>query len=161
LFLPLHNSDNDAEHLQTNIYSAFALNFLATTNLSEILGSLEEISRFVNMKLLSQALIFASSSASLLNISSGSRLWLLSQFIALHRFQEGTDQEPIYLKALSVILSASANEIVGRIDAVEQESHSEDDDENLVQPLPNFVRDQLKTLVNKQSITGLLAKFEM
>jgi ubiquitin-protein ligase E3 C len=157
----LKYSDNKVEELEIIVYNAFALNFLAIANLSEVLGGLEEVSAFVNMKLLSQALTSGSSSTYLLTLPPETRLWLLSQFIALCRCQEGINQEPVYLRALSVMVSASANDIVGRIDAVEQEGHSDDDDEGLAPLLPKFVKEELETLVNKQSITGLLAKFEM
>lgn len=67
------------------------------------------------------------------------------------------------MRALTVLLSDSANEIVGRIDAtnVEESKQSQEDDEeqNFALPLPPFVKDELVTLVDKESITGLLAKF--
>jgi len=68
------------------------------------------------------------------------------------------------MRALSVLISSSASEIVERIDADEPESlpHSADDEDDThinAQPLPHFVKEELVTLVNKQSITGLLEKF--
>lgn len=133
-------------------------------NLSETLGDLETLAASVNIELLSEALIRASKTNSLLAVQPQSRLWLLAHLIRLNRLRHGADQEPVYMRALSVLISSSASEIVGRIDADDSESlHQSSDDEDdshlYAQPLPRFVKQELITLVNKQSITGLLEKF--
>ena len=107
---------------------------------------------------------FSSGSAD--RILSDSRLWLLAHFIALHRLQQRSSQEPEFLRALSLQLSSSSSEIVGRIDIADmetlQESEDSEDTKSLVPPpLPPFVKDQLASLVNQASITGLLAKFNI
>jgi ubiquitin-protein ligase E3 C len=132
--------------------------------LSETLGGLEELAASVNIELLSEALIRASKTNALLAVQPQARLWLLAHLIRLNRLRDGTNQEPIYMRALSVLISCSASEIVGRIDADDSESlHPSADDEDdthiYAQPLPRFVKEELVTLVNKQSITGLLEKF--
>jgi ubiquitin-protein ligase E3 C len=142
------------------------LYFLTTPNLSERLGGLDEIAAIVDIDILSQAMVQENSIARLSDTPSDSRLWLLSQFINIHRIQQNSDQEANYLRALAVLLSDSANEIIGRIDgqefqisqdAVEEE---EDDIRQLAVLLPTFVREQLISLVNRESITGLLGKFD-
>jgi ubiquitin-protein ligase E3 C len=133
-------------------------------DLSETLEGLEELAASVNIELLSEALVRASKTNALLAVQSQPRLWLLAHLIKLNRLRHGTSQEPIYMRALSVLISSSASEIVGRIDADDSESlpHSADDEDDTLinaQPLPRFVKEELVTLVNKQSITGLLEKF--
>lgn len=133
-------------------------------DLSETLGGLEELAASVNIELLSEALVRASKTNALLAVQPQPRLWLLAHLIRLNRLRHGTSQEPIYMRALSVLISSSASEIVGRIDADDSEPlpHSADDEDDThinAQPLPRFVKEELVTLVNKQSITGLLEKF--
>jgi ubiquitin-protein ligase E3 C len=133
-------------------------------DLSESLGGLEELAASVNIELLSEALVLASKSNALLAVQPQPRLWLLAHLIRLNRLRHGTSQEPIYMRALSVLISSSVGEIVGRIDADDSEPlpHSADDEDDThinAQPLPRFVKEELITLVNKQSITGLLEKF--
>lgn len=127
---------------------------------------MDEIAAIVDIDILSQAMVQENSIARLSDTPSDSRLWLLSQFINIHRIQQNSDQEANYLRALAVLLSDSANEIIGRIDgqefqisqdAVEEE---EDDIRQLAVLLPTFVREQLISLVNRESITGLLGKFD-
>jgi ubiquitin-protein ligase E3 C len=133
-------------------------------DLSETVEGLEELAASVNIELLSEALVRASKTKALLAVQPQPRLWLLAHLIRLNRLRHGTSQAPIYMRALSVLISSSASEIVGRIDADDSESppHSVDDEDDthiIAQPLPRFVKEELVTLVNKQSITGLLEKF--
>jgi ubiquitin-protein ligase E3 C len=132
--------------------------------LSETVGGLEELAASVNIELLSEALVRASETKALLAVQPQPRLWLLAHLIRLNRLRHGTSQAPIYMRALSVLISSSASEIVGRIDADDSETlpHSADDEDDThinAQPLPRFVKEELATLVNKRSITGLLEKF--
>ena len=139
--------------------------FLATINLSEVLGGLERLATSINITLLSKAVIRAATNTALFTVQSEPRLWLLTHFIRLHRLQDGTSEEPEYMRAISVLLSSSATEIISRIDiedseALHQASGEEEDDGQIyTSPLPSFVKDELVTLVDKRSITGLLAKF--
>jgi len=133
-------------------------------DLSEKLEGLGELAASINIELLSEALIRTSKTNTLLAVQPQPRLWLLAHLIRLNRLRHGANQEPIYMRALSVLISSSASEIVGRIDAEESEPlpHSTEDDDDThinAQPLPRFVKEELVTLVNKQSITGLLEKF--
>ena len=145
-------------------YSAFALIFLPTANLSEILGGLEELAGFVNITYLSEAIIRAATSTVLFTVQAELRLWLLAHFINLHRLNRGVSQEPGYMRTISLLLSSSASEIVDRIDiedleGLQQTGEEDDEGHPFPLPLPRFVKDELVTLVDKQSITGLLAKF--
>jgi ubiquitin-protein ligase E3 C len=132
--------------------------------LNEALGGLEELATSINIELLSEALVNASKTNALRAVSPQPRLWLLAHLIRLNRLRYGTSQKPIYMRALSVLISSCASEIVGQIDADYSEplphlADDEDDSHANAQPLPRFVKEELVTLVNKQSITGLLEKF--
>src|SRR5271169_1306163 len=124
-------------------------------DLSEKLEGLGELAASINIELLSEALIRTSKTNTLLAVQPQPRLWLLAHLIRLNRLRHGANQEPIYMRALSVLISSSASEIVGRIDAEESEPlpHSTEDDDDThinAQPLPRFVKEELVTLVNKQ-----------
>jgi ubiquitin-protein ligase E3 C len=134
--------------------------------LSNLLGRLDELAAIINVGILSEVLAQEFSRGAANRILSESRLWLLAHFIALHRLQQRSSQEPEYLRALSLQLSSSSGEIVGRIDLADPESlqesgDSEDSQNEISPPLPPFIKDELASLVNKASITGLLAKFNI
>lgn len=142
------------------------MQFLTIPDLKGLLGRLDELAAIINVGLLSEALVHEFSSGSANHASPDNRLWLLAHFIALHRLQQRSDQEPTFLRALSLQLSSSSGEIVGRIDSADPESLQESaDDENaqatVPPPLPSFIRDELTSLVNQASITGLLTKFNI
>ncbi|TVY78442.1 putative E3 ubiquitin protein ligase [Lachnellula suecica] len=146
-------------------YAAFALCFLTTPNLADILGGLDELAAVVNISLVSAALVRSFSSTSNTQVENDSRLWLLAHFISLHRLQQRNSQDPDFLRALSIQLSNSSAEIVGRIDATDPEvlpdSSDNEAQKDPIPPLPPFIKTELLSLVNKASITGLLNKFNI
>jgi ubiquitin-protein ligase E3 C len=120
----------------------------------------------VNIGFLSTALVREFSSGSANEVHSNNRLWLLTHFIAIHRLQQRSNQEPEFLRALSLQLSSSSGEIVGRIDlsdpeVLQESADTDEDPKDLPIPLPSFVRDELLSLVNQTSISGLLAQFNI
>jgi ubiquitin-protein ligase E3 C len=142
------------------------LYFLTTPNLATFLGGFDELAAVVNVGFLSSALVHEFSSTSVDQIAPERRLWLLAHFISLHRLQRRSSQEPEFLRALSLQLSASSGDIVGRIDALDPEvlQESADSDEatkDKAPPLPIFVKDELLSLVDQASISGLVAKFNV
>jgi ubiquitin-protein ligase E3 C len=142
------------------------LYFLTTPNLANFLGGFDELAAVVNVTLLSSALVHEFSSTSVDQIAHERKLWLLAHFISLHRLQRRSSQEPEFLRALSLQLSGSSGDIVGRIDASDPEvlQESADSDEaskGKASPLPAFVKDELLSLVDQASISGLLAKFNV
>lgn len=131
-----------------------------------MLGHLDQLAAVVNVDALSRALAREFSSGVADHIASNSRLWLLAHFIALHRLQQRNSQEPEFLRALSLQISSSSSDIVGRIDIagiepLPESRDSEDAKSLILPPLPPFVKDQLASLVNQASITNLLAKFNI
>lgn len=115
--------------------------------------------------MLSSALVRAYFTNSTDQLPVDKRLWLLAHFIAIHRLQRRSSQEPEYLRALSLQLSDSSSEIIGRIDTedpeVLEESSDSDDSAKAPVPLPTYVKDELLSLVNEENITKLLAKFNI
>lgn len=147
-------------------YAAFALCFLITPGLADFLGGLAGLSAVVNVELLSSALLLELSSAPVEHMQDERNLWLLAHFVSLHRLQKRSSQEPEFLRALSLQLSRSSGEIIGRIDAPDPEVDPDPNDSGEVEesisiPLPLFVKEELLSLVNEESITGLLAKFNV
>ncbi len=147
-------------------HAAFALHFLTTPNLVSLLGSLNELAAVVHIEPLSSALIQVFAAAPVQHVEQEGKLWLLAHFISLHRLQFGSDQEPEYLRALSLQLSDSSADIVGRIDledfeVLQQAVDNVEDDKTMIQPLPTFIKKELLSLVDQASISGLLAKFNI
>lgn len=146
-------------------YGAFALCFLTTPDLAKVLGGLEELAAVVNISQVSAALVRSLSSSPAIQVENNGRLWLLAHFISLNRLQRRDTQEPNFLRALSIQLSDCSADIVGRIDATEpealQESANGDAEKDSIPPLPDFIKAEFLSLVNKASITGLLARFNI
>lgn len=146
-------------------YVSMAFSFLATPDLASRVGDMKILAEAINIDILSQAMLQDDSRATLGDMNPESRLWLLSHFICLHNLCSIQQQEPSYIKALSTILSLSANDIFGRIE-VSQPGVLDTSDEEVGssevprQALPGFIRSQVVSLVNKQSIADLLAKFD-
>lgn len=144
-------------------YIALAYTILIRPNLSQKKDVLQHLASIVDVGILSRAILQDSSVTRLSTMKSEARLWLLSHFIYLHNLRSSHSQEPNYIKALSIILSFSANDIFGRIEVSQDPSDDMDDEveeRKRPQPLPDFIKSQVVSLVNKNSITGLLAKFD-
>ncbi|KFY43796.1 hypothetical protein V495_03750 [Pseudogymnoascus sp. VKM F-4514 (FW-929)] len=159
-------SDNDdGQRALHDAYVSMAFSFLATPDLASRVGDMKTIVDAINIDILSQAILRDDSSAVLGDMNPESRLWLLSHFIYLHNLCSIQRQEPGYIRALSTILSLSANDIFGRIEVsqpgvLDTPSEEVGGSEVPKQALPEFIRSQVISLVNKQSITDLLAKFD-
>lgn len=144
-------------------YIALAYTILIRPNLSQKKDVLQHLASIVDVGILSRAILQDTSVTRLSAMKSEARLWLLSHFIYLHNLRSSHSQEPNYIKALSIILSFSANDIFGRIEVSQDPSDDMDDEveeRQRPQPLPDFIKTQVVSLVNKNSITGLLAKFD-
>ncbi|CZT41019.1 related to HUL5-ubiquitin-protein ligase (E3) [Rhynchosporium secalis] len=161
-----HIELEDNDQILRNAYSAFSLYLLTTPRLANSLGSLEGLAAIVDVGLLSSALVKEFSTGSIDHIQDERKLWLLAHFISIHRLQRRSSQETEYLRALSLQLSQSSAEIIGRMNAQDPEvlEDTVDDaelDRNPTLPLPTFVKHELLSLVKEESITGLIAKFNI
>lgn len=158
------NSD-DGQRILHDAFVSMAFSFLATPDLTSRVGDMKPLAEAINIDILSQAILQDDSRAVLGDMNPESRLWLLSHFIYLHNLCSIQRQVPGYIRALSTILSLSANDIFGRIE-VSQPGVLDTSDEEVGgselprQALPEFIRSQVISLVNKQSMTDLLAKFD-
>ncbi|KAG9235869.1 hypothetical protein BJ875DRAFT_253871 [Amylocarpus encephaloides] len=163
--LKQHTSNRDEDPL-LDAYSAFASCLLTTPNLTNVFGGLSELAAIIDIGVLSAALVRKFSSSLTFQFHNEARLWLLAHFISLHRLGQGYGQEPNFVRALSVQLSSSSTEIVGRIlgtETMRLEQLGSDGEgyQNSLSPLPPFVKEELLSLVNQASIAGLLAKFNV
>ncbi|RDL39570.1 Uncharacterized protein BP5553_03910 [Venustampulla echinocandica] len=166
--IPLEGRSGLDSHDEANFdaHAAFAFYFLTTPNLAAALGGLEQLAGIIDIRLVSIALVRGFSSDVAIQVQNESKLWLLANFISLHRLQHRDSQEPDFLRALSIQLSNSSADIVGRIDAtdpdvLQQSADSDEVETDNIPPLPHFVKEELLSLVNQSSITGLLAKFNI
>lgn len=148
-------------------YEWFGREYLIVPDLPSYLGSLDRLASSVNYKLLTKGLddYFsrrAPSSVTKPEMKSEKverRLWVLSYFIFFRRHAlSGSVSydalEPDFVKVVSCLLNSVALQVSRRLDPDENiEEHAQDQT-----PLPAFVREQVKSLVNQRSITGLLSK---
>lgn len=141
-------------------YGAFATQYLTVADTGDTLG-LEHLDS-LNYKLLAKALtlVVEDSSAkvagSILSGDKNKLLWLLAHFIFLHRRLGGSQsiaQESDYAKVVSTLLSYTAEELLSRPDSDNPlTSRTYRDD-----PIPPFVREQIDSLRQQNSITGILS----
>ncbi|KAL2218834.1 IQ and HECT domain protein [Thermoascus aurantiacus ATCC 26904] len=143
-------------------YEWFARKYLTIPDLEGYLGTIEDLATNINYKLLASALDTHISQV-IQSLQSpddvDARLWLLAYFIFFHRHAFGGDaaqQAPDleFAKVVSTLLNSTALYVSRRLEA-------EDAMENQLSeksPLHPFVRDQVVSLVNQHSITGLLTQ---
>lgn len=164
-------ADESEDNITIQAYEAFALCFLTTPSLTDQEGVLAGLASFVNVSLLSTALLasavaYSTDSHLMDHVDNDRKLWLLAHFISLNRLQQSGSQEPEFLRALSLQLSSSSGAILSRIDVQDPEAlqelvENEDGDSIAALPLPAFVKDEILSLVDQSSISGLLAKFNI
>ncbi|KAE8450884.1 hypothetical protein EG329_005324 [Mollisiaceae sp. DMI_Dod_QoI] len=169
--IPLVVAPNKTRNITLEAYAAFAFYFLTTPNLASQRGLLDGLAMIADITLLSSALLSSALARELTssivdNIGVDRKLWLLAHFISLQRLQQRDSQEPEYLRALSLQLSSSSGDILSRIDVQDPEVLQEitengEGETAAPSPLPTFVKDELLSLVNQSSISGLLAKFNI
>lgn len=152
------------DQILLNSYTAFALDFLTTPDLESRLGTLRELADGVDASLLDTALVQEFSTSRATELSSMSKLWLLSHFIDIrHNLSQGS-HELNFIRALSLQLAASPSDLVGRIDPEDMEPVRESDEDAVViayPPLSTYIKNKLSSLVDKDSISGLLTKFDL
>ena len=151
LLTPLHSDLANA----TAAYESFANQLLTTGDLQEHF-SIERLADGVNPRLLVialQNLLMSDSSSKALNRRSDNEvLWLLAYNIYLQRMAKltGTSTvtpDPESIQVMTMLLSRLSEDTVFRIDSAENSSHNS---------LPTFVVQQISSLVDQESITGLL-----
>lgn len=138
-----------------SVYDGLTWEFLTTPELPSTidLASISIDYHMLTMAVLGRLSVFAHTQNEL--------LWLLAYYIYFGRGKQEQQPSGDYVKAISAMVSILANEIETRMAA---EGNNYEDDEGVVSerftPLPAYVEEQISSLVNQQSISGLLAQFE-
>ncbi|KAF7597077.1 hypothetical protein BBP40_010551 [Aspergillus hancockii] len=146
-------------------YEWFAKSYLTIPDLPKRLGALDALANNINYKLLTSALApmqsqFKGSPQNSDEVDAC--LWLLSYFIFFHRYALGSQDgyrapESGFVQVVSDLLNSTAVHISRRLDSGEV---TEIDDSSDRAPLHPFVKEQLVSLVNQGSITGLLSELQ-
>ena len=154
-------------------YEGFVSELLITPDLSAVVGSLDRVGKEINYKILASAVneLLLSSESNLLQVKTQDELlWLLAYFVHFRRLAHSLCNTPNnfpdtqYVNAVSSLISHLADDIGMRID-VPNNSLSVNGDSsslstNLAAPLPSFVKKEILSLVNQESISGLLSHLE-
>ena len=139
-------------------YEGFVSELLTVPDLQDSQGSLDDMAARLDLNLLSTALrnmLSADTPTKQLGKKAQEEiLWLLSYFIYLFRAcKPGSFQTSVpdagYIHVVANILAYLAEDIRSRLDVPEGSTGY---------PLPAFVRSEILTLVDQQSITSLLAR---
>lgn len=153
-------------------YEAFALDYLTVPDLPAHLGGIDELVNGINYKLLASALVCQSEGDSLMKgrvaRSHEDGLWLLAYFIYIHRQALGSGEDakvvpdPDFVQVVSLLLISLSNDIATRSDLEDTPMRSGTpvtaDVPPVLAPLAPFIRREILTLVNEDSISGLLSQ---
>lgn len=155
-------------------YEGFVSELLITPNLSILDGCLDRIGKDINYKILATAVneLLLAPENSLLHIKSRDELlWLLAYFIYFRHLAHGRCNasnnvpDTQYVNAVSRLISHLADDIEMRIDVLKDSSPVNEDPSshstNIAPPLPTFVRNEISTLANQDSVSGLLSHLEV
>ena len=135
-----------------SVYDGFAWHLLTAPAISSVLD-LNTLSSRLDYRLLTTAIenrvpIFAKIS------SRGEVLWLLAYYIYFGRRSDREESDASYVGIVSALLSFSAPEIESRIQSPGSTVSSVEN------PLPDFVEQQLQSLVNQDSVRLLVGFIE-
>jgi ubiquitin-protein ligase E3 C len=151
-------------------YRDFAMEYLTTPGILVALGDVEGLAAGLNYMLLFKSIIpqlrDSSSHKGRSALDGESRLWLLASLIYFHRYAHGSyetkySSEPDFIEVVSILLSAVANDVAHRIDLDDKVQNGATDiypsRRPHLKPLPNFVRQEVLSLLEQNSIKSLLA----
>ncbi|KAB8276712.1 hypothetical protein BDV30DRAFT_24052 [Aspergillus minisclerotigenes] len=146
-------------------YEWFARSYLTIPDLQTYLGTLDGLANNINYKLLTSAFEplqshFKDSPQNSDDVDA--RLWILSYFIFFHRYALGSQAgykapESGFVKVVSDLLNSTAVHISRRLESGEVTDFGDTPDRA---PLHPFIKEQLFSLVNQGSITGLLSELQ-
>lgn len=156
-------------------YEGFVSEFLATPGLPAVFGSLDRFGRGIQYRMLAAALdkvLSCPSHDDILQLKSReSLLWLLAYFIYFRRLAHSDEQkfayspDVQYVKIVSRLISFLADDISTRIEVSNRLPSSNSSISppaaSPVEPLPPFVRSEILTLINQESVSSLLANFDV
>lgn len=147
------------------VYEWLARLYLTVPHLNDHLqGNLHHLARDINYKILGQTMV--SQNLRSWDICSETpddspRLWLLANFIYLHRYAFGNTTpnettDPVFAYVVSVIIGACVTDITERLSLNGNENPRAS--RSHLAPLPVFVQDQIVSLINQGSVTQLLSR---
>ncbi|CAI7575329.1 unnamed protein product [Penicillium bialowiezense] len=144
-------------------YEALATSYLTIPNLAGYLGELDELAHEINYKVLASAIETSTllTKESALAGNTKAQSWLLSYLIFFHRYalpgQANLKAPDLgFLTAISGLLNLTSTHITRCLEADE----TSDEDSTNGPVLHPFVKDQISSLVNQSSITGLLSRIK-
>ncbi|VDB90411.1 Bgt-4053 [Blumeria graminis f. sp. tritici] len=165
LKLALTQCSNLEDNCMMKIYESFAVYYLTTPELPSLINRFDEISSFIDINLLSTTLAYLFSTGNASTVDDEGKIWLLAYFISFNRFHKQTTNNQKFLRALSVQLSESFDEIICRIDHQNDDILNElrytDDNAKHAKPLPEFILDELNSLITQESVTALITNLEI
>jgi len=142
-------------------YHEFARSFLTQARLPLLENNVDAFAAGVNLDHLSQSVLSLAREELASQVEPTSQLWVLSHFIALHETDEAQKaSQHLYVKALFTLLSSTSNYV--RDGFVAPKSSTLDGgrgDEANTSQLDSYVNGKLATLVAKDEISRLLARF--
>ncbi|EED16748.1 IQ and HECT domain protein [Talaromyces stipitatus ATCC 10500] len=146
----------------SDAYEWFARKYLTVPDLGRYIGRLDAITFKINYRLLAKSLDSypqGTIGKELSNDELESRIWLLAYFIFFRRSAVSGSSveeapEPEFVKVISNLLNSVTSYLSRRIEP----DDSLDTDEPQQPPLHPFIEEQINSLVNQSSITGLLYK---
>ena len=135
-----------------SVYDGFAWQLLTAPAIASILD-LNTLSRRLDYRLLTKTI--EKKAPGLAKMSSRREvLWLLAYYIYFGRRSDREESDPSYVGIVSALLLFSAPEIESRIQSSGSTMSSIED------PLPDFVEQQLMSLVNQESVRLLVGFIE-
>jgi ubiquitin-protein ligase E3 C len=146
-----------------SVYESFATSYLTIQDLGIYLGGLDGLASQINYRMLALAvsacLAENTPTPRALN-DTKSRIWLLSYLIFFQRHALGTHAnthtpELEFVTVVSELLTSTATFLM---QGLEVEDPSEVDLPKGVRPLHPFIKEQVSSLVNQSSVTGLLSR---
>ena len=157
------------------VYEGFASELLILPDLSTLLGDLKIVEDGLDYELLAtmlNKLLYPASGRSLVELKSREHLlWLLAYFVyfrrSAHGFEGASSEIPdtLYINVISKLISHLADDIGSRVVPSEEspmvESNSPASTYRATEPLPSFVRSEILTLVNQNSVSSLLVHMEI
>lgn len=145
-------------------YEGLATSYLTLPNLAGYLGGIDGLANQVNYKMLASAVeayIFPAKESFLAG-NAGAQYWLLSYLIYFHRYalpgQANLKTPDLgFLSVVSGLLYSTSADLTRCLEA--EESNDTDSISGIA--LHPFVKDQISSLVNQSSITGLLSRIRV
>ncbi|KAJ5929078.1 hypothetical protein N7454_006926 [Penicillium verhagenii] len=143
-------------------YESFAALYLTIPDLGTYLGKLDDLANHINYRMLALAvssLLSSTGKGSRTLDAVQARIWLFSYLVFFHRYALGSEAnarspELEFVSVVSDLLTSTATHLMQGLEA---EDTSDLDSSTGAQSLHPFIKEQLTSLVNQSSVTGLLS----